>query len=69
MYEATNPGQGLDVDRQLSSDAGWTLSDDGARVELTGRLCEDALSGRFAKVTFEYGCVDVPPLPPPPPVL
>jgi hypothetical protein len=36
---------------------------------LTGRLCDDALAGRFEKVTFEYGCVDVPPLPPPPPVL
>jgi hypothetical protein len=69
VFEAANPTQGQEVDRHLSDDAGWTLSDDSSTVELTGRLCDDALAGRFEKVTFEYGCVDVPPLPPPPPVL
>jgi hypothetical protein len=69
VYETANPTQGQEVDRHLSDDAGWTLSDDATSVELTGRLCDDAIAGRFDKVTFEYGCVDVPPLPPPPPVL
>jgi hypothetical protein len=69
VYETANPTQGQEVDRHLSDDAGWTLSDDATSVQLTGRLCDDALAGRFDKVTFEYGCVDVPPLPPPPPVL
>ena len=54
------------VDRMLSADAGWTISDDGTHVEIMGRLCEDAKAGRFASITFEYGCKDLPPLPPPP---
>jgi hypothetical protein len=57
-----------DVPRDLATDAGWTITADGITVELTGRLCEDAMAGRFTKVTFQYGCVDLPPLPPPPPV-
>ena len=69
VAEASDPTQSFQVDRKLSDDAGWTLSPDATTVELTGRLCEDALAGRFGKVTFEYGCVDKPPLPPPPPVL
>jgi len=69
VFEATDPTKGFDVDRMLSDDAGWTLSADSKTVELTGTLCEDALAGRFEKVTFQYGCVDVPPLPKPPPVM
>ncbi|HMI90206.1 MAG TPA: hypothetical protein VK509_02530, partial [Polyangiales bacterium] len=69
VFETIDPTKGFDVDRKLSDDAGWTLSADSKTVELTGRLCEDALAGRFDKVTFQYGCVDVPPLPPPPPVM
>jgi hypothetical protein len=69
VFEAADPTKGFDVERNLSSDAGWTLSADSTTVELTGRLCEDALAGRFDKVTFQYGCVDVPRLPPPPPVM
>jgi hypothetical protein len=64
VFEASDPTQGFQVDRKLSDDAGWSLSADATSVELTGTLCEDALAGRFEKVTFEYGCVDVPPLPP-----
>ncbi|HKU38749.1 MAG TPA: vWA domain-containing protein [Polyangiales bacterium] len=54
------------VSRMLSADAGWTISADGTHVELTGRLCEDARGGRFQSITFEYGCKDLPELPPPP---
>lgn len=54
------------VDRMLSADAGWTITPDGAHVEITGRLCDDAKAGRFESITFEYGCKDLPPLPPPP---
>ena len=38
-------------------------------VTLTGKLCDEAMGGRFQKVTFEYGCEDPPPLPPPPVVM
>ena len=43
---------------------GWTVSPDGVTVELQGLLCEDAKSGRFTSLRFEYGCVERPPLPP-----
>jgi hypothetical protein len=54
------------VDHMLSADAGWTITPDGTHVEITGKLCEDAKAGRFESITFEYGCKDLPPLPPPP---
>jgi hypothetical protein len=54
------------VARMLSADAGWTISADGTHVEITGKLCEDAKAGRFHSITFEYGCKDLPELPPPP---
>jgi hypothetical protein len=53
------------VDHNLSADAGWSITPDGLHVEITGRLCDDAKSGRFESITFEYGCKDLPPLPPP----
>lgn len=43
---------------------GWTVTPDGIHVELTGSLCDDAKGGRFETVKFEYGCKDLPPLPP-----
>jgi hypothetical protein len=38
------------------------------QVEIMGQLCDDAMGGRFSEITFEYGCKDLPPLPPPPPL-
>lgn len=58
-------GKRSKVDHKLSADAGWTITPDGAHVEITGRLCDDAKAGRFDSITFEYGCKDLPPLPPP----
>ncbi|HKP58440.1 MAG TPA: vWA domain-containing protein [Polyangiales bacterium] len=52
------------VEHTFGANGGWTISADGLNVELTGTLCEDAKSGRFASITFEYGCKDVPPPPP-----
>jgi hypothetical protein len=63
----TENGLDQDVPRELSADASWNITDDGATVTLEGRLCEDAQSGRFAALRFEFGCVDLPPLEPPPP--
>jgi hypothetical protein len=53
------------VERMLSANAGWSISGDGVHVEITGKLCEDAKAGRFDSITFEYGCKELPPLPPP----
>jgi len=49
--------------------AGWTISTDGATVEITGPLCDDAMGGRFNAINFEFGCPDIPPPPPLPEVL
>jgi hypothetical protein len=58
-----------DVKKDLADDYKWNVADDGSKVTLEGRLCDDATGGRFEAIRFEFGCVDVPPLPPPPPVL
>ena len=65
----TEDGMKADVKRDLADDYKWNISDDGSMVTLEGRLCDDATGGRFEAIKFEFGCVDVPPLPPPPPVM
>ena len=64
----TEGGIDKDVARDLSADASWNITDDGALVTLEGTLCDDAMGGRFEALRFEFGCVDLPPLPPTPPV-
>ena len=56
------------VPHDAGGGSGWTISDDGIHVEIFGRLCEDAMAGRFSSITFEYGCPDTPPPPRLPPV-
>jgi hypothetical protein len=65
---AEEKGVRQDVPHMLAADSGWTISADGVNVELTGKLCDDAKSGRFDALTFEYGCDMLPPLPPNPPL-
>jgi hypothetical protein len=65
----TENGMPADVKKDLADDYKWNVTDDGTQVTLQGRLCDDATGGRFEAIRFEFGCVDVPPLPPPPPVL
>jgi hypothetical protein len=65
----TEGGMPADVKRDLADDYKWNISSDGKMVTLEGRLCDDATVGRFEAIRFEFGCVDVPPLPPPPPVM
>jgi hypothetical protein len=62
-------GMRLNVPHDAGAGAGWTISADGAQVEITGALCDDAMSGRFNTITFEFGCPDVPPPPTLPPVI
>jgi hypothetical protein len=52
----------------LGNGGGWSITPDGAHVELTGSLCSDAMGGRFQSLKFTYGCKELPPLPPDPPV-
>ncbi len=63
----TENGVDQDVPRDLGSGAGWSVTSDGGSVTLNGSLCEDAMGGRFESLRFEFGCVDLPPLPPTPP--
>lgn len=62
----TQAGKESDVPRDLSKSAHWKINSDGNEVELEGQLCDMAKDGTFEGVRFVYGCVDVPPLDPPP---
>ena len=61
----TEGGVDQEVARELSDDASWAITDDGSLVTLEGLLCDDAMGGRFEALRFEFGCVELPPLPPP----
>lgn len=52
------------VPRDLGSAGGWKIDDKGSHVELVGSLCDAAMSGKFSRLTFEFGCKDVPPIMP-----
>ena len=62
----TQAGMESDVPRDLSKTARWKINSEGNEVELEGQLCDMAKDGTFEGVRFVYGCVDVPPLKPPP---
>lgn len=65
----TEGGMPQDVLKDLAEDYRWEISADGSKVTLQDRLCDDATGGRFEAIRFEFGCVDIPPLPKPPPVM
>jgi hypothetical protein len=52
------------VPHELAPGAGWTISPDGAQVEIAGSLCDDAKGGRFTSITFQYPCKSGEPLTP-----
>jgi len=43
----------------------WSLSADGATLELLGKLCTSAQAGAYQAIRFESGCVSLPTLPAP----
>ena len=61
VEEPTVMGQ-QQVPRDLGNGAGWSLTPDGQTVELLGQVCEDAKTGRFSALTFQYGCTELPPI-------
>ena len=65
----TMNGMELAVDRDLGTSGGWTLNPDLTHIVLQGTFCERARMGEYENITVVFGCVDVPPLPPPPPVM
>ena len=60
VVEDALSGDRFDVPRERAPGDGWTLADDGISVTLIGPLCDQARNGRFASVTFEFGCVELP---------
>jgi hypothetical protein len=65
----TMNGMDLAVDRDLGDAGGWAMDQDSTNIVLQGRLCDAAKHGDYSNITVVFGCVDVPPLPPPPPVM
>jgi hypothetical protein len=64
VEEPSMPGMLEDVPHDLGGTAGgWTISADGSHVDITGSLCDSAKGGKFSKLTFEFGCKDIPPIP------
>jgi hypothetical protein len=55
-------GQRFDVPRDDGVGNCWTLAPDASSATLTGAVCDEARGGRFSTVTFEFGCVELPPL-------
>ena len=51
------------IPKDLGGGDGWSITPDGTTVELLGKICEDAMAGRFSSVKFEYGCEDPPKIP------
>jgi hypothetical protein len=64
----TEQGQEQDVPHRFAGQTAdaWTISKDGKSVLLAGNLCENVKAGTYDQITFVFGCVTVPPLPPPP---
>jgi hypothetical protein len=57
------------VARDLGMGGGWALTGEGDAMEiiLQGELCNQARMGTYSEISVVFGCVDLPPLPPPMP--
>ncbi|MDH5673284.1 MAG: VWA domain-containing protein [Myxococcales bacterium] len=64
----TEAGVRTDAARDLGSGGGWTIAADGTEIELFGAFCDRGLAGEYDRISIEFGCVELPPLPPPPPL-
>lgn len=62
----TQAGMDLEVPHDWSKDATWSVNSDGTQVDLQGQLCDMAKDGSIEALRFVFGCVTVPPAPPPP---
>lgn len=58
------------VDMDLGTGGGWSMDTTTWQITLFGNLCDQAMAGNYEKVSVVFGCISLPPLPPPePPVL
>jgi hypothetical protein len=60
-------GKRLSVARDLGKSGGWTITADGTSIVLQGIFCDNAKAGQYDKISAVFGCVELPPLPPPDP--
>lgn len=60
-------GQQQAVARDLGTGGGWTITPDGTTIILQGLFCDLAQEGEYDQIAVVFGCVDLPPLPPPRP--
>lgn len=61
----TEGGVRQNAERDLGDGGGWRITADGSEIELYGPFCDAGLAGEYQRIAIEYGCVDLPPLPPP----
>jgi hypothetical protein len=57
-----------EVARDLGTGGGWTLNPQLTEIVLQGLFCELARKGEYDKISVAFGCIDLPPLPPPKPI-
>jgi hypothetical protein len=62
-------GERHEAARDLDDGGGWRINDDGDEIELYGNFCDQGLAGAYDRVSIEFGCLDLPPLEPPTPVI
>ncbi|MFI5309006.1 MAG: hypothetical protein ACHQ53_16745, partial [Polyangiales bacterium] len=53
------------VARDLGTGGGWTLDAAATEIVLQGLFCDFAKMGKYEKISVAFGCIDLPPLPPP----
>jgi hypothetical protein len=64
VEQKSTPGQLMEVPHDLGGSGGWSISTDGIHVELQGEVCDAAKTGALTKITFQFGCKDIPPVVP-----
>ena len=61
----TQGGVRQDASRDLGTGGGWKIDAKGTEITLFGTFCDEGLAGAYERIAIEFGCVDLPPLPPP----
>lgn len=69
VLAVTEGGVKQSVARDLGTGGGWTLTGEGDELQiiLQGELCNQARLGTYSEISVVFGCIDLPPLPPPKP--
>jgi hypothetical protein len=63
----TENGTEFAVDQNIGGMQAWTINADGTHIMFHGDFCAAVMSGAYENVAVRFGCVSLPPLPPPKP--